>query len=185
MAAWSTRLAQLANAPGNPTTAALAAADLITVDARLVGLTTALADANATEGRDLASVGKYALNAVASYGFSDGALAGWRVTGRGRYRSAPIIGYYRDANRLIQVNRPYRGSEIFEVGAQVGRTFKVNQRQVEVRLDVANLFDFDKHLPQLADTDDFGVFGTPGQMRVVRWALQRPRTYTLSVDVKF
>jgi outer membrane receptor for monomeric catechols len=38
---------------------------------------------------------------------------------------------------------------------------------------------------ELADTDDFGVFGTPGQMRVVRWALQRPRTYTLSVDVKF
>jgi hypothetical protein len=61
----------------------------------------------------------------------------------------------------------------------------VYQRQVEVRLDVANLFDFDQHLPQLADTDDFGVFGKPGEMRVVRWALQRPRTYTLSVDVKF
>ena len=185
MAAWSARLAQLANTPGNPTTAALAAADLITVDARLVGLTTALADANATEGRDLASVGKYALNAVSSYGFSEGRLAGWRVTGRARYRSAPTIGYYRDANRLIQIDRPYRGSELFEVGAQVGRTFKLNQRQVEVRLDVANLFDFDKHLPQLADTDDFGVFGKPGEMRVVRWALQRPRTYTLTLDVKF
>jgi len=185
IAAWKTRLAQLANTPGNPATAALAAADLITVDARLVGLTTALADANATEGRDLASVGKYALNAVSSYGFTDGALAGWRVTGRGRYRSAPTIGYYRDANRLIQVDRPFRGTELFEVGAQVGRTFKLYQRQVEVRLDVANLFDFDKHLPQLADTDDFGVFGNPGEMRVVRWALQRPRTYTLSVDVRF
>jgi hypothetical protein len=185
MAVWSARLTQLANTAGNPTVVALAAADLITVDARLVGLTTALADANATEGRDLASVGKYALNAVASYGFSEGALAGWRVTGRGRYRSAPIIGYYRDANRLIQVNRPYRGAEIFDVGAQVGRTLKLYQRPVEVRLDVANLFDFDQHLPQLADTDDFGVFGTPREMRVVRWALQRPRTYTLSVDVKF
>ena len=185
MAAWSARLAQLANTPSNPTVAALAVADVITVDARIAGLTTALADANATEGRDLASVGKYALNAVASYGFSEGTLVGWRVTGRGRYRSAPIIGYYRDANRLIQINRPYRGAEIFDVGAQVGRTFKLNQRQVEVRLDVANLFDFDQHLPQIADTDDFGVFGKTGEMRVVRWALQRPRTYTLSVDVKF
>ena len=184
-ASWRTRLAQLANSPGNPTTAALAAADLVSVDARLVGLTTALADANATEGRDLASVGKYALNAVASYGFSEGPLAGWRVTGRGRYRSAPIIGYSRDANRLIQIDRPYRGSEFFEVGAQVVRAFKVYQRQVEVRLDVANLFDFDQHLPQLADTDDFGVFGKAGETRVVRWALQRPRTYTLSVDVRF
>ena len=185
MAAWSARLAQLANTPGNPATAALAAADLITVDARLVGLTTALADANATEGRDLASVGKYALNAVTSYGFSAGRLAGWRVTGRARYRSAPVIGYYRDSNKNIIIDRPYRGSEFIDVGAQVGRTFKLNQRQVEVRLDVANLFDFDKHLPQLADTDDFGVFGKPGEMRVVRWALQRPRTYTLTVDVRF
>jgi hypothetical protein len=61
----------------------------------------------------------------------------------------------------------------------------VSQRQVEARLDVANLFDFDRPLPQLVDTDDFGVFGKPGETRVVRWALQRPRTYTLSLDVKF
>ena len=68
----------------------------------------------------------------------------------------------------------------------MGRTFKLkNQRQVEVRLDVANLFDFDKPLPQLADTDDFAVFGQAGEMRIVRWALQRPRTYTLTVDVRF
>jgi|GEM_PF-2275766 len=186
IASWSTQLTQLSRTSANPSTAALAAADLITVNARLLGLTTALADANATEGRDLAAVGKYALNLVASHGFSEGRLAGWRVTGRARYRSAPVIGYYRDNNKNILIDRPYRGSEFIDVGAQVGRTFKLkNQRQVEVRLDVANLFDFDKHLPQLADTDDFAVFGKAGELRIVRWALQRPRTYTLTVDVKF
>jgi hypothetical protein len=185
MASWSAQLSQIARTSSNPSTAAQAATDLVTVNSRILGLTTALNDANATEGRDLAAVGKYALNLVTSYGFSEGKLAGWRVTGRGRYRSAPVIGYYRDGNRLIMIDQPYRGVEFFEVGAQVGRTFKFKKQQVEVRLDVANLFDFDKPLPQLADTDDFAVFGSAGEMRTVRWAVQRPRTYTLSVDVRF
>ncbi len=184
MESWSAQLERVRTTSANPLTASLATTDVAFVNERVLGLKTALADANSTEGRDLAAVAKYGLNAVSSYGFTEGRLAGWRITGRGRYRSAPTIGYYRDNASRIMIDRPFKGEPLFEFGAQVGRNFKWMRRQFEVRLDIANLFDADKPLPQLADTDDTAVFGVRGDMRIVRWALQRPRTFTLSVDVK-
>ena len=84
------------------------------------------------------------------------------------------------------IDQPFRGDDFYDVGAQIGRTFKLdNGKRIQVRLDVANLFNFQTPIPQLADTDDFGVFGNPGEMRIIRWAIQRPRTYSLTVDVKF
>lgn len=105
--------------------------------------------------------------------------------GRGKFRPSSGFPWAQQGPRLLKrAVRADRGSDFIDVGAQISRTFKLkNQRQGEVRRDVAHLLAFDKPLPQLADTDDFAVCGQAGQMRIRRWALQRPRNYPLTVAV--
>ena len=104
---------------------------------------------------------------------------------RGKFRPSSDFPWAQQGPRLLKrAVRADRGSDFIDVGAQISRTFKLkNQRQGEVRRDVAHLLAFDKPLPELADTDDFAVCGQAGQMRIRRWALQRPRTYLLTVAV--
>ncbi len=106
----------------------------------------------------------------------EGALKGFAVGSTFRWRSAPVIGFYRINNATLDPSRPIRGRSSTNVDAwlEYGRPFTLAGRKIHwnAQLRVQNLFD-DRTL-QLwqADVDNNGAVyvqqrRTPGERQYV------------------
>ena len=140
--------------------------------------------------------GKYNVNGVITYRFTDGRLKGLNIGPNFRYRSDPIAGYYlipnedgSFTNALDDVDRPIYGDGFFNLGAVVSYNFPANflgkNTRVNLQLNVYNLLnDTDNRLIRV-EYDTEGYYGEKNAIVPFQYKIVEPRYYRLSMTVKF
>ncbi len=199
IATWKTYIAELQKIAGgasssifsmDPNSAAnrtLAAADAAYIQTQVTSLLNAQATRYAFLGTTTANIGKYALNGLATYTFSESKLKGLSLGGNFRWRSANAAGYvpiYDSGGiptALPDVSRPLAGKAFLELGALVGYRWRsANKHPVSVQLNIQNLLNTTATRVTRYATDTNGVYGTVNDLVSVAYQIRRPRNFVLS-----
>ena len=170
-----------------------AATDAAFIETQLAAQVQTWEDELALTGRTTNRNGKYAANGLVTHAFGEGTfLRGFSLGGNFRWRSASIIGYERKTNAagrplaVIDVNRPLRGEDYWELGFMVLRQFRfANRHQLKLQLNIDNPFNWDDPRVVASEYDSQGYYGTVDSIVPIRYELRRPRNVTLTASYTF
>ena len=179
--------------PNLATDRAKAATDAAFIETQLAAQVQTWEDELALMGRTTNRNGKYAANGLVTHAFGEGTfLRGFSLGGNFRWRSASIIGYERKTNAagrplaVIDVNRPLRGEDYWELGFMVLRQFRfANRHQLKLQLNIDNPFNWDDPRVVASEYDSQGYYGTVDSIVPIRYELRRPRNVTLTASYTF
>lgn len=139
--------------------------------------------------------GKYNANGVVTYKFTEGALKGLDIGGNFRFRSAPIVGYYRlpdeegRPTRHWDVTRPIEGDGSFTMGAMMSYRFKHEifgkKTNARLQLNVYNLLDDTDLRLVRVEHDSSGYYGEVDAIVPLQYQTVDPRYYRLSLNLDF
>ena len=170
-----------------------ATTDAQTIETQANALDKSFWDLQALVGSTTNRNGKYALNGVAAYSFSNsGTFKGWSLGGNFRWRSAPTIGYARKVDAagthggVIDASQPMLGDEYFEFGTMLAYQRRLwSGTNLRLQLNIDNPFDWSQPRLVFADYDTQALLGPKDAVQPLRWELRRPRNYTLSATFSF
>jgi len=178
--------------PASATARAQAAADALYITQQADSQERNYQDDQALTGVTTARNGKYAFNGLITRVFSEGRLKGWSVGGNFRWRGAGVIGYERlrdssgQPTGRIDVSRPLKGSEFWDVGAMLSYQRRVfGNIAWRLQLNVQNLPNWQESRLVKSDYDTQAVYGKTNEIVPVLWELRRPRNYVLTSSFTF
>ncbi len=172
---------------------AKAATDASYLETQTAAQIQAWEDEQALTGRSTNRNGKYAANGLLTHTFAGGSwLRGFSLGGNFRWRSASIIGYERRLNAagrplaVIDVSRPLRGEDYWEIGLMASRQFRLaNRHQLKLQLNVDNPLNWRDPRVVASEYDSQGYYGTLDSIIPIRYELRRPRNFTLTATYTF
>lgn len=154
-------------------------------------LGTALSDADyeiakilALQGNQKFPSSKYRMNGIVKYSVREDAFKGFALGTNFDWASAPIIGYFEDADGNFDVTRPAKGAEVFRVNFFATYSRPLNDKvDWKIQLNVDNVFD--ENDPYVIEKRSVGTDPNSFSWMNYKWRPTDGLTWTLSNSFTF
>ncbi|MCH6258185.1 hypothetical protein MLD52_16605 [Puniceicoccaceae bacterium K14] len=162
----------------------VAASNNITVGELLDEMKRDIANLKRQDGTPQTELREWKFSLVSNYDFAwDGALKGVAIGGYLNWQDKPVIGHALDETNLIDLDKPYYGSDKLDTGLHIRYSRKLMNDKVNwsIQLNIRNVLDDQEYTAsraiERAEADDLPVY--------YNYRIPQPRSYMLTNTISW